>query len=168
MSITKNLSNFEKKVLDCRNNLKCDIIKNDSKEYALILFENLLDVALEKTEDVKIVSGSLDKTFYNKLVQKINLLLDKVQVTVFVLEDVDLSGNHFASAVTERGDLRVNKTGKKINIPHFILVGDRRFRIETDHNQAQADASFDDEALGKVLLNFYNEAGKAIPASVLV
>lgn len=160
------ISDFEKKVLVCRKSLTGDIIKNHSKGYALLLFENLLEVALEKQESVKVVSGSLDKDFYNKLVNKITPLLDKnIDVSVLVLGKLDSDGNEFAKLVREKGHLRINTSNDKINCPHFILVGKNRFRIETNHTSAQADASFNNEVLGKVLLNFYDEAKKSISAS---
>lgn len=163
------LSNFEKKVLDCHKNLKEDIIKNSSKEYALVLFKHLLQVAWEQKEDVKIVSGKLEKDFYNKLVEDVTPLLDsaKIQVSVIVLEKVNLEGNNFANAVRGKGDFRMNETEEKFKIPHFILVGSKRFRIETDHDTARADASFNDDVLGEALLSYYNMADRAIPALAL-
>lgn len=70
------MDSFERIVRDCAKNNRSTVIENASQEHALILIRVLFETAMRHKEEVRIVSGSLLKPFYEKLVDTARKALD--------------------------------------------------------------------------------------------
>lgn len=146
---------FEKRVKECRKKRLPDILENCSEDHALFLFKELLDEAKEKKEPVKIISGNLKDEFYNKLVREVENLPEEASVRLTVLKNRNFSENNFIKTVAgkKNGHVLVAKDGESLqnDIFHLVLVGDKKFRVETDHDKATALASFNSPNFGEIL-----------------
>ena len=135
------------------------LIENASIDHALIIIECLLDAAKKRREDVRIVSGCLLESFYSRLVEKATEVLQaKVPIRVVVLgrSREDLQNNAFYNAVNkhENGEVHVLAEDPGTT-PHFVVTGDRRYRVEVDDEKKKAMASFNDSTTGKMLISIY-------------
>jgi len=154
------MDSFEALVKKYRKRKSPQVIHNASKKHAEILIRNLLQEALEKNENIKIVSGNLDDKFYNNLAEELGDCLNAgIQVEVVVLNSRDLSGNRFAEKIRENsnGTLIQNNKDEEINFPHFVLVGENKFRSETNHNKARAIASFNNPSICETLSDIFEK-----------
>jgi len=148
---------FEKTVKEYRKTESKLLIFNAKKDHALIIIRELLEEARFREEDVKIVSGKLSNDFYGKLTHLAKKCMNegrKVDVVVLEASDPEtLKDNTFAEAVHEHqnGEVRIPAKEEDISLPHFVLVGKKRYRQETDHNSAKARATFNGEATGSFL-----------------
>ncbi len=159
---------FKKMVEECRKNESPKTIFNASKDHALVLFQELFTASIEHKEDVKIISGHLDDSFYNDLSIDLESCVGKgMAVEVIVLNDRDLSSNKFAKIIqnSDRCSITQLPTGNKISSAHFILVGNSRFRAETDHDQAKAIASFNNPSVGETLTEIFASVKNKISQS---
>jgi len=70
-----------------------------------------------------------------------------------------LDTNKFAKELKKHNPafLTQKPEGSNIKSAHFILVGDKRFRAETDHDQAKAIASFNRESIGETLSEIFTQ-----------
>lgn len=152
-----NLSEFAKVVAESRKKESPRMIYNASIDHAKLLFTELIQDAIERKEDIRIVSGELNPTFYGALTDDATRALDKkITIKLIVLNpDIDLTKNPFVSILLNKGG-EVYKAKSKLDMPHYILVGDKRFRLELDHKQAKAVASFNNEGIGKTLKNNFD------------
>ncbi len=127
-------------------------IENSAFEHAEILAKNLFKAAKKYKEDVYIVSGLLNKRFYEPLTSSVKDVLTQQKVKVIVLDKADLKNHDFANAIVEspNGELYQAK-GKYEIIPHFILVGNKRYRLETDHAKTIAVGNFNNISIGELL-----------------
>ena len=82
-------------------------------------------------------------------------------VKLIVLNKIDLTGNAFYKAVAEGGGVAY-KSSADYRMPHFLLVGDSQFRLELDHKQTKAVASFSNPAIGKILKSAFDDLEKEI------
>lgn len=154
------MESFISLIEECRKGKKNRIIHNASKDHAFALFSSLIDEARKTKEDVRIISGNLDRDFYAKLADSITTCMDdgvKVSVSV-VSHEFDVDANTFAQAVKkhENGKLFVSPNDLEVEGPHFLVVGENKFRLELDHDQAKAIANFNDPKVGKTLVNVFN------------
>lgn len=147
--------NFVKLVRYCRKRHDSKTIFNASFSHALVLAKNLLDCAKETGEPVRIVSGNLEKDFYEGLTEKIKELQD---VEVIVLNPGSkISENSFVQELKKKEakgeSVKVIQASKDMSskLPHFILVGKNKFRVETDHEHAKALACFNNSEVGGIL-----------------
>ncbi|MBI5562050.1 MAG: hypothetical protein HY894_04240 [Deltaproteobacteria bacterium] len=150
---------FEALVEKCRSKRLPTIIYNASKDHAEALCKNLLQVAVEERKDVRIVSGNLDSDFYGRMEADVRKALETgCKVDLIVLNaETDLSNNAFAKAVRQmNGNVLQQSTGRIVS-PHFMLVGKELFRIEKDHEQAKAIASFNNPDIGETLFKYFDE-----------
>ncbi len=153
------MQTYEEIVRHYRKTESGEVLENLSPPHAKILFENLLEAAVENGEKVCIYSGTLNKEFYEQLTEAIKDTLQKLQkgdVLVAVAKphgENQVGGNSFADAVKAfGGELKegvADLVGK--DFPHFILVGDRRYRLEKDDETKEAIACFNDPRLGGLL-----------------
>lgn len=145
---------YEKMVETYRKKESEDVLTNIDRAHARVLFENLLKIAEEKKEEVCIYSGTLHKDFYNQLTDSVESALQKTKVLVAVAKNEDMENNSFAQAVKDspNGEFKkdVDVLGEKY--PHFILVGDKRYRFEKDDITKEAIACFNDSLLGEMLV----------------
>lgn len=151
-------SEFSKLVKYCRESLSNKLIYNASIEHAKELVKNLIEVAGERKEDIRIVTGHLHKDFYENLCDTIQDTLKKgVKVQLAVLNpDTNLTGHRFSDLIRDNGG-EVFKAKEEIKFPHFVLVHDNRYRLETDHEQTKAVACFNDPRIGNFLKRHFHE-----------
>lgn len=140
------------------------MIQNAAREHAFILFKELIGSATDdnRVESIRIVSGHLDTDFYGALVSDIEAYLEKsgASISVVVLDSsVDLSEHPFVKIIDgyQNGEVLQVPTGQDWSKhPHFIIVGNSRFRFETDHAQTKAAASFNGPAIGRTLVELFD------------
>lgn len=158
-NLVRNMDSFERTVRDYAKNDRPGVIENASVEHALVLIRILFETAIRHKEEVRIVSGRLFKSFYEELVDTARRALDYgVQFSVLVLTSKrQLEGNEFAKLITDHdnGSIAVIEDGDE-RLPHFVIVGDRRYRIEIDDERKIAVASFNDDTITPMLLEFYS------------
>lgn len=157
----QNKSPFDLKVARCRAKNLPDLIENAAWDHAVTLFKELLGAAAENEEMVRVVSGTLNSQFYNELSDELDACIKAgVNIELIVLDgDADLVGNVFAEKIEayENGEAFKVAKANKISAAHMLLIGDgRRFRLETDHEQTKAIASFNNGSMGESLLSIYN------------
>lgn len=161
------MQSYEDIVSKYRKNSTREMIPNGSRSHASVIVENLLLAAADKQLDVKIVSGTLMKSFYEPFAEKISAILKHNKVDVIMLQPVDdeTFGNRFIEAVlgsSQNGRVRVCDFGDGCD--HFIVVGKGIYRLEIDHNNGEAIANFNDPALGKYLVGQFDQLAKvAVP-----
>lgn len=153
-----NLPEFSKIIADCRKKESTKIIHNASYEHARELFINLIGEARVRKEDVIVASGNLNPDFYGELVDITKeAIKGGVQVRVAILNPTtDVKDNPFSAMILKEGGV-VYKAKNEIRIPHFILVGDKRFRLEVDHEQSKAIACFNNRGIGEFLKNVFEK-----------
>lgn len=150
---------FKKLVEKCRQTESTQIIHNASFEHAKVLFKNLFQIARENNERIRITTGVLRDDFYGELVDDLKACLEKkVEVEVLVLEPkCNLKSSSFATALKKYGGKLSQLTKSVKGTPHFIVVGEKRFRFEQDHDNTTAIASFNNPQIGAMLNNIFIE-----------
>jgi len=160
---TYNKDKFTELVKDCRKSKSDKIIHNASMSHALILAENLIQMASKSKKDIKILSGNLHEAFYNNLQESMQKALDiGCNVSLIVLDsEVNLSNSSFWNTIKKSNNgyvmqskLQRSETEKT---PHFILVGQESFRLETDHKQTKATACFNNPIIGDSLSTIFDK-----------
>lgn len=159
---------FEKKVDRCRKDETAELIDNAAWDHAIYLFKSLLEVAAEKKEKVRIISGSLNNEFYSTLSEELQrCIASGVEIEVLILDEtVDIDTNDFARMVKNHAKGAVLKVpqGSPIGAPHMLVIGEngQRFRLEIDHSQTKAVASFNNADMGKSLLRIYENVKEQV------
>ena len=152
------MDTFEKLVKDCADSDSTRIIENASMDHAKVLLRQLLQTANDKKEPVRIVSGRLRKEFYNELVDKARHVLNETTISVVVLSDEQLQNNRFYDLVKHHSNGQVTLLSQDPNRwTHFIVVGDRRYRVEVDDGKHTAHASFNNEVIPRLLHERFEE-----------
>lgn len=163
-----NKSEFELKVDRCRKGNSPELISNAAWSHAVYLFKSLLEVAADKKEDVRLITGSLNDDFYSSLQEPLKKCMDAdVNIDVIILDgSASLNNNTFASIIKRypHGSLEQAPDGYSLGAAHMLLVGDdaARFRLETDHAQTKAVASFNNAEMGKTLLTVFADIKSTI------
>lgn len=133
-----------------------EVFENASIGHALEIAKALFDSAERHAEDVRIVTGCLLVPFYDQLVKHAERVLAKASITVIVYasRDDEIVNSEFCKTVMvhDRGEVLFYPDGSGA---HFILVGDSRYRLESDDSRATAFACFNDRRFGKFLLNVF-------------
>lgn len=151
------MDSFERIVRDCAKNNRSTVIENASQEHALILIRVLFETAMRHKEEVRIVSGSLLKPFYEKPVDTARKALDSgVRFSVLVRTGKQLEGNGFANLMKEHINGSIDTLEHDDKGPHFVVVGDRRYRVEMDDKRKIALASFNDDTIAPLLLKLHD------------
>lgn len=144
---------FVKIVEEARRKKSTRTIYNASVEHAEVLFKNLLAEARENDEDVRIVTGDLREDFYARLTDEIRPLAKKVKLIV-LNKEINLDNNAFWRIVRDGGGTALRIEAK---MPHFVLVGHNKFRLELDHKQTKAIASFNNPSIGNALESAFDK-----------
>lgn len=152
------MDSFERIVRDCAKNNRSRVIENASAEHALVLIRILFETAMRHKEEVRIVSGQLLKSFYEQLVDTACQALDRdVRFSVIVLTDSQrLKGNRFAELMTDHKNGSIAVIDADTRPPHFVIVGERRYRVEMDDERKIALASFNDDTITPMLLELFS------------
>jgi hypothetical protein len=149
------MKDYSKVVAECRKDLISRKISNASIEHAYVLFENLLTLAIDNKQPVKIVTGCLEEPFYKNIANKIKDVLDsgnRVDIIVLCSKD-KIQDKSLAKMVSEHknGSVKILSTEEAYHQQHFILVGDRSYRIEFSDEDKIAEANFNNELVGEFL-----------------
>lgn len=163
------MNGFKDLVRMCRLKKINRKIFNASQDHALILFRELLNEAVSEKHDVRIVTGHMGELFYGQLEQEFEKCLESdINIKIVVLNP---NRNYEVDPIVEKIRAK-NKnwfiiqsvTDKKVGdqFPHYILVGNKCYRLETDHNQAKAVANFNNPNIGTFLLNNFNNLEKVL------
>jgi len=163
---------FELKVDYCRQHLDSKLIDNTARgHYAAYLFKNLLEVAATEKDKVRIISGTLNASFYDQFREQIQACMDAgVEIELIVLDNPKaLDENAFVNDIKNysNGSVFTSPLNPVIGAPHMMLIGEKgqRFRLEVDHTQTKAVASFNNPHMGSTLLNIYRNARNAFSES---
>jgi hypothetical protein len=125
------------------------ILQNNSIEHATIVIRNLLIFAGEHKLPVRLLSGELFPEVYDGLVPEASdAIRQGCDIRVITMCGAsDLAHNKFYHAVIAgRSKDAVLTLGEPVESrQHFMLVGDKAYRVEDDHNTKRAYACFNDE-----------------------
>ncbi len=150
---------FEEIVEYCSKENSKQVLTNASIAHAHILVARLIKDAAKHKEDIRIVTGCLYKDFYNGLVDELDAALQNgcvINVVVLKKSPSELDGNNFVKKLGEynNAELIFLDIGAD-DLPHFIVVGNKRYRLEMDDKQKKAIACFNDEHLGSSLVKLH-------------
>ena len=158
------MKDYTKVVEECRKNLIPRKISNASLEHASVLFDNLLQLAIDNKLPVKIVTGCLEKPFYEKISNKVKDVLESGnRVDIIALCNKEkLQHSDLAKMVNEHthGSVKLLSADKEHNQQHFILVGDKSYRIEFSDRDKIAEANFNNELVGEFLQGEFETLSK--------
>lgn len=132
-------------------------ISNGSLEHAKILAKYLFRYAKEKNQDIRIITGVLEKDFYELFSTIIKEIL--INNKVSIISEKNYQESKFIDEInnSKNGNIKVISESDNIeSLPHFILVGDCAYRLETDDNLKLATASFNRPGVGMFLLDIFN------------
>ncbi len=159
---------FVKKVRQYQEQEVNRAIEHASLSHTVEVLRNLFRLAAKQGEPVRIVTGCLNASFYNELTDELSQYLasDQAAIEIIVLNpEADLYGNEFAAAVISSGKgkiSQVTKGGYLATHPHFLLVGSRAYRYETDHEQTKAVANFNNPDIGSLLNRLFDGLAKRV------
>ncbi len=135
----------------------CEII-NNSFNNAVSLSNELLILAGDKQEDVRIVTGSLPDVFYDQLVPGLHYCMvkgSKIEVLVLDANAITIRSSFRRALERYKFDVIQSEMPLPKNLPHFMLVSDRRYRLRSDGSKQGAIGNFNDKKLGRKLLALY-------------
>lgn len=148
--------NYEEWIVECYDKRLNQEIHNASEENALLLFKKLFDKAIRDKEDVKIISRQLLVRFYSKLTDKLEAVISNGNtISVIVERDIDDKNNNTFYQHSKK-NIKIAKDKFK-GLPNFIVVGNNAFRYETDKNNTKAVANFNNESMGKFIVDLFNK-----------
>lgn len=155
------MDDFTKLVQRCagkdQKSLENHTIFNASVDHAVVLFKNLLTVAARDSQPVRIFSGCFDPLVYDRLLEDIRKV-KQANVDISLVSECareQLSSNAFVAEVEGCRRSNVRSLGDQLGLPHFIIVGDRSYRIETDDALKSARANFNDPSIGATLNDIF-------------
>jgi len=137
-------------------------IKNPSIEHAGILMDELLTHAIENKLDIKLVSGRLEKNFYDSLMPKFEDAVKagcKVDVLVGCGESSKIENKALYKLLNNPGRASAHYIEDK-SIIHFMLAGDSAYRVEINKEYKTAIGHFDNTTIGEVLSKKFEEYAK--------
>lgn len=158
----KKKTEFEKLVEKNYKGRTTERISNGSLEHAKILVKYLFRLAIEEKQDVKIMTGSLQADFYDNFSAEAKNLLNQGN-RISVISLCQPKCGRFFDAVKEnpRGSIAI--AGEKMeSIPHFVLVGNSAYRLETDDYRKSAIGVFNNTDVGSFLAEMFDETQNEI------
>jgi len=145
---------FEDAVTRARKNRSQKVMTNRSILHARHVISELLQLGLEEKHEVFIVSGTLNESCYDpltKYVPKYDAIGLPIVCWVTDISVTEAIGS-FAQALKNSKCSSLHQIPfKNGSPPHFIVVGQVAYRLETDHASAQAILSFNDPGLATSL-----------------
>jgi hypothetical protein len=151
------MHNFEDIVKRCYQKNSDEEISNGSIKHAKILADYLFRYAKEKNKDIKIVTGSLDGGFYNNFSDIVKEILTKNKVSIISEKPYEDSSFSQEIKKSANGTIKIiSKDDKVTSLPHFILIGDCAYRLETDDRLKLATASFNRPSIGQFLSDIFD------------
>jgi len=148
--------NYKDLVDDCYLNKKNQEIDNANKEHAFFLFERLLDKADRDKENVKIISHQLFDSFYKRLIDKVQKVIDNGNTVEIIVESTVENGDD--NAFYAKFKQYVLKASENFDgLPNFIVIGNEAYRYETDKDSIKAIANFNDPTMGKFIDRLFTD-----------
>lgn len=144
--------NYQAWVEECYNKKLNQEIDNANKDHAFFLFETLLDKANRDKEDVKIISHQLFADFYERLVDKVQTVIDNGNKVEIIVEKKVNNDNVFYNKFKQ---FIIEASGNFDELPNFIVVGNHAYRYETDKNSIKAVANFNDPGMGEFIKDLF-------------
>lgn len=152
--------NFELAVDKASKNNSSDVIRNSSPRHASYLMAKLIEKASETNVKVRVVSGRLFSDVFDEhhlMTQATSFVKSGGSISVRVEQEpdprsqfVDLLRSH------ENCSIEVMPNAEQAPAtPHFMLVGDNAFRLETNHESSSAFGCFNNKNVGKTLLSIF-------------
>jgi len=152
------MDDFRKLVKKHYRQNSSESISNGSIEHAKVLAKYLFRFANEENKEVRITTGSLEKDFYENFTEIIQKILHNNKVLIISENTCDTSTFKEAVTASKNGSIQVFKPEKNAQIqslPHFILVGDSAYRLETNDKLKIATASFNRPSVGEFLKSIF-------------
>ena len=145
---------FENVVTQARKSKSSKVLTNRSISHARHVIREMLEFGLEHEETVNIVSGSLNDECYSTISDIVPKFNDKEILIHVWVTDVPAENitNSFTNAIRESDTATLNDFPNTSKIaPHFVVVGEQAYRLETDHKSAKAILCFNDPSLAATL-----------------
>lgn len=132
---------------------------NSSVAHAEIVTEYLFKYAIEVDggNDIKIFTGKLKASFYNKFLQQAKTLLKTKKISIICEKTCEKGEFQKLIDGSANGKILNINASKDIGVSHFILVGDSAYRDEKSDALKTADASFNGHMRGSFLSVLFDE-----------
>ncbi|MDA7967660.1 MAG: hypothetical protein MPK31_01800 [Gammaproteobacteria bacterium] len=138
-------------------------IFNSATSHAAYLLQKLLQAAAKRKRGIRMISGRLERLVYDQLTDALQKCMDaEVEMDVVVLDGVDggEEGNVFYRKLRAYPRARRYAPapgGKKIRLPHMLVVGDSSLRYEVNRESHEARANFNSPAIAGILIEHFDE-----------
>ncbi len=139
---------YSELVEKCYNDKLNQEIDNANREHALLLFSKLLDKADRDKEDVKIISQQLFANFYEKLIDRVQKVIDNGNNVEIIVETEVEKNNAFYDKFKHLVSIA---SANFAELPNFIVIGDHAYRYETSKDSIKAVANFNDPKMGQFI-----------------
>ncbi|MGR3913350.1 MAG: hypothetical protein OD918_02305 [Gammaproteobacteria bacterium] len=166
---------FRKIVDHCHKRNLDQWIPNSAISHAAYLLYKLLQAAAKGKRRIRMITGRLDRRVYDQLTDTLQACIDaEVQMDVVVLDGVDdgrEGENPFYRRLRAYPGARCYAPapgGKKIHMPHMLVVGDSSFRYEIDPEAHKAKANFNNHTIAEILSEHFDrmlESGSVAQAA---
>lgn len=160
------MKTYEEIVEEARKSNSSRVITNNAPSHAKILIKSLLTSARKNSENVKIISGAFYKGVYDDDVANDfeETLKDGVIFDVIIsdADENDLAENPVYNVLKKNGARVRLAKGVFEHIPHFVLVGSSRYRLEADPSKISAIASFNDSDTGEAIDGLFQMASDTV------
>lgn len=151
---------FEELVAKCKKNNSAKCIHNRSSRHALFALKKLLEVAYKKQQVIRLVSGNLGDTFYGQLNKNIKSCLQtgcSVELVITYPSTEVRDSSFIQTILSNGGHVKQAQDASMNDCPHFMLVGNKSFRLETNHELSEAEVCFNDSVIGRFLLSKFKD-----------
>ena len=153
---------YRKKVEKHYKEKKVIEFDNSSVAHAEIVTEHLFKYATENKTDIKIFTGELKASFYDKFLEQARVLLKTQKISIICEKKSETGKFQDLISNDKKGQIADIGTTKAIGVSHFILAGDSAYRDETSDTLKMADASFNGYMRGSFLSVLFDEIEKNI------
>lgn len=135
---------------------------NSSVVHAEIVAEYLFKYAIEEEKDIKIFTGMLKKSFYDKFTEQAKTILNKNKISIICEKKCEESNFQDLINKSDRGEISDINAQENIGVSHFILAGDSAYRDEKSDALKTAEASFNGYIRGSFLSVLFDTIKKNI------
>ena len=164
------ISPYRAKLIAARMSGSDEIIDNGEGAQATDMISELFVLARQQHLPVDIYSGSLHSAVFVPITALLKDYLSDDKAKLRVLTDTppaELAGNAFSDTVSQHQKAQIFRYPlNAVNMLHFMLVGDRAYRLETDHHRFVASGCFNDTLgiMTKLLRSRFEAAWNLVPA----
>ncbi|WP_146017827.1 hypothetical protein [Akkermansia muciniphila] len=131
-----------------------EIISNSSSKHAIILFKNFFK---EARSSIYIFCGKLSKTVYDDI-HVIDAMRSALEngIDVKVIISQKKPESTLFSELLRQYNKKINCLNAIVDINHFCVIDNCRYRLETDQEEKTAIACAYEENIGTKLSNIFN------------